>query len=109
VPDYATELGDLDEARTAILCCLCGCPEPPDGWTQVASFSSSGERECWWCGPGSDWDGTVEQDRTREADPITPTGYRGKLDCPVCEGDGHVYLGDGWCEVVFVPTRATTV
>jgi len=100
--DYATELGNLDEARTALLDCLFGYPEPPKGWTQVASFRSSGERECWWCGPGTGWDGTTEQGRAREAEPVTPpTGYRSKQDCPLCEGDGHIYLGEGWCEVVY--------
>lgn len=108
VPDYATELRHQDEARTALLYCLFGFPEAPVSWTQVASFSSSCERECLWCGPGTDWDGTVEQEGAREADPITATGYRGRPECPLCEGDGYVYLCEGWCEVVCVPSRATT-
>ena len=85
VPDYATELGDLDDgARTAIIDCMFGFPESPEGWKRVASFSSSGERDCWWCGDG--------------------TGNEDERDvCQLCEGDGVVYLGEGWCEVVYVP------
>ena len=90
VPDYATELKRLDEARTAILDCMYGFPEPPDGWEQVASFSSSGEAECWWCAAG-------------EVGDDVDTGGNGaaKTACKLCDGDGIVYLGDGWCEVVY--------
>ena len=83
VPEYATELRDHFAARTAILECLFGYPEPPTGWRQVAAFTSSGEASCWWCGDG--------------------TGNEGERDgCKLCEGDGVVYLGEGWCEVVYV-------
>ena len=82
-PDYAMELRHDDaEVRTAILDCLFGFPEPPEGWKRVAAFSSSGERECWWCG-----DGTCNE-AERDA-------------CKLCEGDGLIYLGDGWHEVVY--------
>lgn len=87
VPSYASELRHLDGARTAILDCLCGPPEPPPGWKQVASYSSSGEADCWWCGEG--------------------TGNGHQCDtCGVCEGDRFVYMGDGWFEVVYVPVAA---
>ena len=93
VPDYAVELADLDDARTAILDCMFGVPTPPPGWGLVASFTSSGEAECWWCGSGSAaagaGDGTGNEDEQGE--------------CPLCEGDGLVYIGDGWREVVLVP------
>ena len=112
VPDYLSldelGLGHDDEVRTAIIDCLFGHPDPPDGWEQAASFTSSGERECWWCGSGTDWDGSIEQDRAREADPLTPTGYRGNPACKLCEGDGVVYLGDGWAEVVYRRVETTT-
>ncbi len=85
VPEYATELGHLEGARTAILDCLFGCPPPPEGWKQVASYSSSGEAQCWWC---------------------EGTGEGSEEPCSLCEGDGYVYLGDGWREVVFVPEPA---
>ena len=88
VPEYVTldELGlDLDDdVRTAILCCLFGHPTPPKGWQQVASYSSSGEAACWWCGTGNEDGGEVAVD-----------------GCKVCEGHGAVYLGDGWAEVVY--------
>lgn len=87
VPDYVSlsELGldNDDEVRTAILDVLFGPPEPPPGWRFVASYTSSGEAACWWCG-----DGTGNEE-ARDA-------------CTLCEGDGYVYLGDGWAEVVFV-------
>ena len=82
VPEYASELRHLDEARTAIICSLFGDPEPPTDWEQAASFSSSGEAACWWCG-----DGTGNEEH--------------RPGCKLCEGDGLVYLGDGWCEVVY--------
>lgn len=85
-PEYVTlgELGlDLDdEVRTAILCCIFGHPAPPEGWVQVASYSSSGERECWWCTDRDHDDG-------------------GDDGCKLCGGDGYLYIGDGWCEVVY--------
>jgi hypothetical protein len=85
-PHYAA-LPDLgldhdDEVRTAILDCLFGHPESPPGWRRVASFRSSGERECWWCG-----DGTGNEEHREH--------------CRLCEGDGLIYLGEGWCEVVY--------
>ena len=71
----------LHEVRTAILCGLFGLPDPP-GWERIASFSTSGEASCWFCGDG--------------------TGNEGeRAGCPLCEGDGCVYIGDGWAEVVF--------
>ena len=83
VPEYASELRHLDGARTALMCSMFGLPEPPTGWVQVASFSSSGEAACWWCGNGTG----------NEAD---------RPGCKLCEGDGLVYLGDGWSEVVYL-------
>jgi hypothetical protein len=83
VPEYSSELRHLDGARTVITCCLFGHPEPPAGWEQVASFTSSGEAACWWCGEGTGNDAE-------------------RLRCKLCEGDGLVFLGDGWCEVVYV-------
>ena len=53
-------------------------PEAPEGWEQIASYGSSGEAECWCCG----------SDREEET-------------CLLCEGDGIVYIGEGWAEVVY--------
>lgn len=81
-------LGHHDrEVRTAILDCLYGEPEPREGWERIASFTSSGEAECWWCGDGS---GNEDE----------------RPNCPLCEGDGLIYLGDGWAEVVLRRTSA---
>ncbi len=87
--------------RTAIVHALRGFPEPPKGYEQIGSFMSSGESECWWCGPGTDWDGSEEQSNARTQDPETNTGYRGKPSCPLCEGSGYVYIGDGHAEVIY--------
>ena len=80
LPDYVSidelELDSDDEVRTAILNRLYGCLPPPSGWQEVANYASSGERECWWCSKGAG-DG----------------GERAR--CKLCDGDGHVYLGDG--------------
>jgi hypothetical protein len=74
--------GHLDlEIRTAILDCLFGFPDPPEGWEMIATFSSSGEAECWAC----------RADGEGEPDPA----------CQLCDGGGHVYIGDGWHEVVY--------
>ena len=100
VPEYATELGDLEDARTAILNCMFGVPDPPPGWQVVASFSSSGEAECWWCAGGADGGAA--------AGAGNGTGHQQKrAECPLCEGDGIIYIGDGWREVVLVPCRPT--
>lgn len=73
-PEYAEDLDDTD-CRTAVVDCLYGFPDVPEGWEQVAAFSSSGETQCLCEG--------------------------GEPECPLCEGDGTVYLGDGWHEVVY--------
>jgi hypothetical protein len=89
VPEYASELKHLGNARTAIIDCLFGVPDPPEGWRQVASFTSSGERECWWCAAGPVDDGNASGNGVA------------KTACPLCEGDDFVYIGDGWREVVY--------
>ena len=98
VPEYvsASEPGidPDDDVRTAIHCCMFGYPDAPEGWVQVASFTSSGERECWWCAEGAG-DGTGSEEA------------RG--DCQLCEGDGVVYLGEGWCEVVYIGVMCKSV
>lgn len=83
-PEYATEYThDFDHTyRTVLADCMFGAPDAPDGWEQVASYASSGEADCWWCG-----EGTGNEDQRK--------------DCPLCEGGGYVYIGDGWAEVVF--------
>ena len=89
VPEYVSlgELGlDDDEVRTAILDVMFGFPDPPDGWEQVASFRSSGERDCWWCSEGAG-NGIGNEDE--------------RADCKLCEGDGLTYLGDGMAEVMY--------
>jgi len=134
-PDYATDLKDaefihcpacggsgpdLDDCdechgdgaeyrpvRTALLDCVFGFPEAPEGWERIASFSSSGEASCWWCGPGTDWDGSDEQELARIREPVTNTCYRGNPTCKLCEGGGYVYIGDGWHEVVYRHAGAT--
>lgn len=95
VPEYAEEFGsarygsydtdedgNLWEYRTALLNELYGYFDTPPGWERLARYNNSGERDCWWCGPG--------------------TGNEDERDgCLLCEGDGYVYLGEGWGEVVF--------
>jgi len=80
------------EYRTVIGCCLFG--EPPatidneaGTWTRVAAYVSSGEAVC-----------PLSQADDCEA--------RGERPCELCaasddEKHGHLYLGDGWCEVVY--------
>lgn len=97
---YEAELRHLgdEEYRTAIQDCMYGQPDVPVGWKLIAQFRSSGERECWWCRPGTDWDKSEDQAQTPGG---TNTGYRGDPKCQLCEGSGYVYLGDGMCELVY--------
>lgn len=89
VPDYAaSEFPDKwDIEHRTVVTYSSDTPEifeDEDGrWYKVASWSSSGEAEC----PGMHMD-----------DP------KDELPCKLCEGEdehGHVYLGDGWCEIVY--------
>jgi hypothetical protein len=84
VPEYATSDYRDDRRRliTVAVCELYGEAEAPDGWERLATFDTSGETSCPWCG-----EGTGNED--------------GRENCPLCEGDGLIYLGDGWREVVF--------
>ena len=90
VPDYVRHEYRNERRRllTVAACELYGEVETPEGWERLASFSSSGETDCPWCG-----DGTGNED--------------GREDCPLCEGDGLLYLGDGWSEVVFAKNPIT--
>lgn len=97
VPEYAAgDYGDLHGVNapdyfTAVACCLYGMPAEEisvDGhaFKRIATYQSSGETEC--CCVGCDED-----------------PFAGKA-CPYCErapGEehGYIYLGDGWCEVVY--------
>ncbi len=88
------ERDDASNVRTVVVDCLFGAPPAPSGWRIVETYLNSGETEC-WCHPGPSYprhdDGTYGP-TVRAADP----------DCPLCDGDGIVYLGDGWCELVCV-------
>lgn len=76
-PHYADNKFGSAEVRTAIECLLFGQAKAPRGWAEVECYRTSGEAECWAC-------------------------YEtGDKSCRVCDGDGLVYLGDGWCEVVY--------
>ena len=89
------------EVRTLLAWEIFGQVTTPKGWTRKQAFRSSGERGCGWCGPGTDWDGSDKQELARMKEPNTNTCYRGDPDCPICEGGGHVYIGDGWQEIIF--------
>jgi len=83
VPDYVTSefRNDRRPLKTVIVCEFYSQTSPPDGWSVAATYRNSGECPCPWCGDD--------------------TGYEeGRDDCTLCEGDGYLYLGDGWCEVV---------
>lgn len=105
VPSYARpDFEHLDENHydyfTAVSCELYGSSldeliTVEDGklYKKLKVYTNSGETEC----PGkSDGDGVVTEE---QAD---PSGF-----CPYCDesiGDehGYIYLGDGWCEVVYM-------
>ena len=68
------------EYRTMVRDCLFGNPPArlSGKWEFVAAYQSSGETEC----------------HHRDAGIAD-------ANCQLCEGDGFVYLGDGWAEVVY--------
>ena len=103
VPEYAeSDFRDDDrEFRTAVVCEVYGQMTAPEGWERVESHSSSGETECPACGPGTDWDDSDEQALAQRRGAVTNTGYRGDPACPLCEGSGYIYLGDGTREIIF--------
>mgnify|MGYP001606612710 CR=1 FL=1 len=85
-PDYVErhDVSDLHcrEYRTAVVDELCGLSDTPNGWERRMRFASSGETEC-----------GCKQDESHDGEPDP--------DCLLCEGDGIVYIGDGWAEVVY--------
>jgi len=74
--------GNLWEWCTAITNVTFGPARVPIGWEFVAQFVSSGEAQCLCVG----CEDLTDEDRA---------------ECPVCEGSGIVYLGEGMAEVVF--------
>ena len=88
-PDYTDRYSR--EYRTGVQCLLyAGELKAPEGWEIMSSYTTSGECEC-GC------QHTVYQaklDKGVSDDAPDP-------DCPVCEGDGLIYIGDGWAEVVY--------
>lgn len=67
--------------RTLIVACMDGKPRIPTGWRFVQLYRSAPERDCAWCGAGTGNEAT-------------------RSTCQLCEGDGHLYWGEEWCEVV---------
>ncbi len=102
-PDWTNrnELGLTwdDDVRTIVACLLYGDLEVPEGWEEVTRFASSGETECPDCGLSSEWNESPAQELARKKTPLTNTGYRGNPDCPLCEGGGYIYIGEGWYEI----------
>ena len=88
--EFAHEWAENDtsgpEYRTAILCGVYGLPTPPNGWTEVAHYTTSGETECPYCN---------DDDADDHATPR----------CPICEDDGLIYIGEGYAEVVYRRNR----
>lgn len=93
-PDYAEEYNSRADPtgiyRTAIGYMVETLKIP--GWEQVARFPTSGETDCPACGAGTDY----------------ASEHGGEHDdaCEMCEGDGYLYIGDGYAEHVM---RATGV
>lgn len=57
----------------------------PIGWERVEAYFSSGETEC-----------RCKYERETGEDTGKPDP-----DCPLCEGNGYIYIGDGMAEVVY--------
>jgi hypothetical protein len=96
-PSYASEFDDSVYCTVVVDCLFGGEPEvlyeKGYRYERVASFTSSGETEC----PCADM--RREGDCGDVPDP-----------CPLCEEEAsdettHIYLGDGWCEVVYRVVR----
>lgn len=91
-PDYAPEYNrDFDrEYRTAILNEVYGIAETPEGWERLASWSSSGERECPYQGQ-EELQGATQCYLCEE-----PVGLDGQHP-----NEGWLYIGEGWGEVLY--------
>ena len=88
VPEWAEGHFSRDERhspsgryRTLIVACVDDKPTVPEGWRLVRLYHSASERDCAWCGTGTG----------NEASRST---------CRLCEGDGLLYWGEEWCEIV---------
>lgn len=103
VPEWcASDYPDLHDSHvdyfTAVRCCLYDEHHEYieiDGkrYVKVESYVSSGETEC----PGKHED---------SGDKVTPDHCDGGRVCVLCEAElgeehGYIYLGDGWCEIVY--------
>lgn len=82
-PSYEQDPRDLYEEgveyRTALTYEMFDRQDTPEGWERVARFNHSGETQC---------------------------RCEGHADCPLCEGEGLVDIGDGWGETVYRRDRA---
>ncbi len=59
-----------------------GCGGVPEGWEIIGEYPCGGA-DCWRCGAGCDDDHQAQ-----------------RAECPLCEGDGYVYLGSA-VEIVY--------
>lgn len=76
---------DTHVYRTAWACELFGEIETPFGWTRVITYAHSGETEC-LCVLDDE-----ERDSPAYSDP----------ECKLCDGDGRIYVGDGYREIIY--------
>ena len=100
-PDYVSDLSRDDEYRTVVYCCLFG--STPDKlydrgfrFEKVASYVSSGECPC----PCADSEEATEERASWADDHKCPL-----CECTKDEDSPHIYIGDGWCEVVYRAVR----
>lgn len=79
------EFGDADYDReivTVAACELFGNVTTPEGYERIGAWLFNPEAEC-----GCNW-------HTGEEGPADP-------DCPLCDGDGTLYMGEGMREIVY--------
>lgn len=84
IPDPPDMWSESIAYRTIVACELYGAARIPVGWTRVDHWTSSGETEC-YCK-----DGCEEHEL-----PFGPA-----QTCPLCDGGGFIYIGDGWREIL---------
>lgn len=110
IPDYISfsewcnKYGNLDqdECRTRIFDAIYGKPNEIPGWRIIESIREGGEAECPHCSwaksvaaaaaNGEGW--AIDHDML---------GYETET-CYLCDGDGHIYMGEGITQVIYATT-----
>jgi len=85
-----------------------GSPAAPKGWEKVVAYTHSGETAC-YCQHSAETEHEHEWGHEAAGSNGWPacTNCAGSEEdhghqcCQLCDGDGLIYIGDGWCETIY--------